>query len=163
MSDQSSSSVVCGACGATLRTGARFCTTCGAAADGAGASAHSRSVAGSSKGLWPILAAVAGLILLAAAAVSFLSKPETTTAPTNSVALPVITVAADAPYPQIIRVSAEQAHISMAEGQAVLIDVRDRRYFEAGHAAGALSIPESELPAQLGELPKDKTIITYCT
>jgi rhodanese-related sulfurtransferase len=45
---------------------------------------------------------------------------------------------------------------------AVLLDVRPKQEFEAGHLRAAVNIPIDELPLRLGELPRDRRIITYC-
>jgi rhodanese-related sulfurtransferase len=45
---------------------------------------------------------------------------------------------------------------------AVLLDVRPKQEFEAGHLRGAINIPIDELRDRLKELPKDGQIITYC-
>lgn len=42
------------------------------------------------------------------------------------------------------------------------LDVRPVDEFEAGHLPNAQSIPVDELPSRMHELPRDKTIITYC-
>jgi rhodanese-related sulfurtransferase/DNA-binding transcriptional ArsR family regulator len=47
-------------------------------------------------------------------------------------------------------------------GEIVLIDVRPLVEYQHGHLAGARSFPLEELPARLGELPRDKPIVTYC-
>jgi rhodanese-related sulfurtransferase/DNA-binding transcriptional ArsR family regulator len=47
-------------------------------------------------------------------------------------------------------------------GEVVLIDVRPPLEYGHGHLPGALSLPLDELPARLGELPRDKTIVAYC-
>ena len=47
-------------------------------------------------------------------------------------------------------------------GRLVILDVRSREGYAAGHLPGAVSIPFEELPARLRELPKQKDIITYC-
>lgn len=44
----------------------------------------------------------------------------------------------------------------------IVLDVRTRGGFRAGHIPGAINIPFEELPARLGELPKKKELITYC-
>ena len=49
----------------------------------------------------------------------------------------------------------------MSEG-AILLDVRSDEEFAEGHIEGAQHIPVSEVASRLGELPKDKKIITYC-
>lgn len=44
----------------------------------------------------------------------------------------------------------------------VVLDVRTREGYAAGHLPGAVHIPFEELPGRLQELPQDKEIITYC-
>lgn len=48
------------------------------------------------------------------------------------------------------------------EGKAILVDARFREEFEVWHMNFAKNIPLNELPKRLGELPKDKLIITAC-
>lgn len=64
---------------------------------------------------------------------------------------------------------AAQEAVSRAEllgrvrsGDAVVVDLRPADEFEAGHIAGALSIPLPELEARLAELPADVEIVAYC-
>ena len=45
---------------------------------------------------------------------------------------------------------------------ALLLDVRPRAEFEAGHLRGAVNIPIDELSARVDDLPRDRQIITYC-
>ncbi|MFN0106007.1 MAG: ArsR/SmtB family transcription factor [Bryobacteraceae bacterium] len=47
-------------------------------------------------------------------------------------------------------------------GKTLVLDVRPSAEYEAGHIAGARSIPVAELAARLRELPKSKTIVAYC-
>jgi rhodanese-related sulfurtransferase/predicted transcriptional regulator len=44
----------------------------------------------------------------------------------------------------------------------VVIDVRPREEYEAGHLPGARSVPIDELEARLGDLPPDTDIVAYC-
>jgi rhodanese-related sulfurtransferase/DNA-binding transcriptional ArsR family regulator len=44
----------------------------------------------------------------------------------------------------------------------VVLDVRPASEYQAGHIAGARSIPVSELSERLKELPKSKTVVAYC-
>jgi rhodanese-related sulfurtransferase/predicted transcriptional regulator len=46
--------------------------------------------------------------------------------------------------------------------EVVLVDVRPSEEFEAGHIAGARSIPIEELQDRLAELPADREIVAYC-
>jgi rhodanese-related sulfurtransferase/DNA-binding transcriptional ArsR family regulator len=64
---------------------------------------------------------------------------------------------------------ATQEAVSRAElvsrvraGEAVVVDLRPADEFEAGHIAGALSIPLPELEARLAELPEDVEVVAYC-
>ena len=65
------------------------------------------------------------------------------------------------PYPNIPRVSPAEAHGQQQAGTAVIIDVRGASFYQEGHAAGALSVPEDELLAHVDGLPTDKTLIFY--
>lgn len=94
-------------------------------------------------------AVIAGLLWIAAGAAAF-ALPQTTQNP------PADPSAAR-------RISGEEARQAVAKGEAVLVDVRAKEAYEAGHAKGAISLPLSDVPARAGELPKDKLIITYCT
>jgi len=47
-------------------------------------------------------------------------------------------------------------------GDVVVLDVRPRSEYEAGHIAGAISIPHDEVKRRLGELPRNKEIVAYC-
>ncbi|QIZ37455.1 metalloregulator ArsR/SmtB family transcription factor [Saccharopolyspora sp. ASAGF58] len=47
-------------------------------------------------------------------------------------------------------------------GDVVVLDVRPREEYEAGHIPGAVSIPVEELADKLGEIPADQEIVAYC-
>lgn len=47
-------------------------------------------------------------------------------------------------------------------GDAVVVDLRPDEEYEAGHIAGAISIPLAELEAHLAELPAGVEIVAYC-
>ncbi|GLZ32602.1 sulfurtransferase [Lentzea sp. NBRC 105346] len=44
----------------------------------------------------------------------------------------------------------------------VLLDVREKDEWEAGHAPGALHIPMSEIGARLDEVPNDVSLYVIC-
>jgi rhodanese-related sulfurtransferase len=50
----------------------------------------------------------------------------------------------------------------LARGDVVVVDVRPRVEFEAGHIDGARSIPLDELRERLAELPADHEVVAYC-
>lgn len=59
-------------------------------------------------------------------------------------------------------VSAAEAKALMKKGTAVIIDVRTPEEVEEYALDFTLKIPLDELPSSLGELPKDKAVITAC-
>ena len=61
------------------------------------------------------------------------------------------------------RIDVDRAFELYQQRQATFVDVRDRTDFEIGHIPGALSIPLAELGRRLDEVPRDRTVITYCT
>jgi rhodanese-related sulfurtransferase len=50
----------------------------------------------------------------------------------------------------------------LRRGEIVLVDVRPREEFEAGHIRGARSIPLDDLDDRLAELPADREVVAYC-
>jgi 3-mercaptopyruvate sulfurtransferase SseA len=67
------------------------------------------------------------------------------------------------PYPNVPRVSLEDTQDKLAQGQAILVDVRSKASYDKSHAEGAISVPEEEIEARKDELPRDKELILYCT
>jgi len=59
-------------------------------------------------------------------------------------------------------VDREQLRHRLRKKAVVLLDVRPRAEYEAGHIPGALSIPLDELPRRLRELPAGKEVVAYC-
>ena len=58
-------------------------------------------------------------------------------------------------------VSAPQA-AALADGGAVLLDVREPQEWQAGHAPRARHIPLGQIARRAGELPKGRTVVTVC-
>lgn len=50
----------------------------------------------------------------------------------------------------------------LSRGDVVLVDVRPREEFDAGHIEGAHSIPLAELERRLADLPPDREVVAYC-
>ena len=65
------------------------------------------------------------------------------------------------PYPDVPRISLQDTQDKLASGKAVLIDVRGKESYDRAHAAGALSIPETEMQARVEELPRDIDLVLY--
>lgn len=50
----------------------------------------------------------------------------------------------------------------LVENGAVMIDVREKREYDAGHVKNAINIPLSEFRKRMGEIPKDVPVYLYC-
>lgn len=67
----------------------------------------------------------------------------------------------------IRRIEPADARRLVEDGEAVLVDTRDRRFYGDTHAAGAISVPFSEIRrspdhSALRSVPEDTTIVLYC-
>jgi rhodanese-related sulfurtransferase len=63
--------------------------------------------------------------------------------------------------PEEKRVKTENIDSVMSLGDVLLLDVREPKEIdELGGYEGAINIPVTQLEKRLGELPKDKTILT---
>ncbi|HYK03668.1 MAG TPA: rhodanese-like domain-containing protein [Thermoanaerobaculia bacterium] len=60
------------------------------------------------------------------------------------------------------RISQADALKLYKEGKAVFIDVRSNQQFAMQHIKGAISIPGSQIVKRFSEVPRLKTVITYC-
>src|SRR5436305_3774303 len=60
---------------------------------------------------------------------------------------------------EVDTIGREELIARMRAGEVVLIDVRPREEFDAGHIDGARSIPLAELEQRLAELPADREIV----
>jgi rhodanese-related sulfurtransferase/predicted transcriptional regulator len=63
---------------------------------------------------------------------------------------------------EVEAIGRDELLVQLRRGDAVLIDVRPRNEYEAGHIEGARSIPVDELEDHLDELPDDREVIAYC-
>jgi 3-mercaptopyruvate sulfurtransferase SseA len=75
----------------------------------------------------------------------------------------------NAPAPQpppgdnVRRITPAELKTALANNGAVIIDVRGESAYKEGHIKGARQIPFAEILAHVDELPRDKTIATYCS
>ena len=61
------------------------------------------------------------------------------------------------------RMTVEELKTALASNNAVIIDVRGAAAYEQGHIKGSKMIPWNEITAHIDDLPRDKTIATYCS
>lgn len=64
--------------------------------------------------------------------------------------------------PDTDQVSRAELLRRVEHNEVVVLDVRPREEYEAGHIPGAVSIPLDELPARLDEISADQEIVAYC-
>ena len=101
------------------------------------------------------------LLFAAAAIAAPASLAAQSPAPAPSPAAPP--AAARPPLDESKRVKAADIDAMLAKGDVVVLDVReDAELVETGTVKGAIHIPLGQLEARLGELPKDKVILTAC-
>ena len=104
----------------------------------------------------PILILIGGGLLLIVAAF-MLANQNPPAAPTPEA------VIEESVYPEIQRVSIDEAKAALDSGSALIVDVRAADAYQDSHISGAINIPSEEIEARLGELDKAQWIITYCT
>ena len=75
---------------------------------------------------------------------------------------PAATVARSPHGDEARRITLTELRAALDKGEAIVVDVRDAAEYAAGHIKGSRSIPEAEIGARAGELPRDKMVVTYC-
>lgn len=63
----------------------------------------------------------------------------------------------------IRRVNVEELRKMVEAGTVAIYDTRSKAQFDQEHIKGARSLPQNEAEARAGELPRDKTLVFYCT
>lgn len=71
--------------------------------------------------------------------------------------------ARNTPPDNIRRVTITELKELLEQGKAVVVDVRGDEAFKLERIKGAVNIPENQITARAGELPKDKLIAFYCS
>jgi len=63
---------------------------------------------------------------------------------------------------QLGRITRDQLRKRLREGDVVVLDVRPKAEYHAGHIRGALSIPISDLRSRLKDIPDGADVVAYC-
>jgi 3-mercaptopyruvate sulfurtransferase SseA len=66
-------------------------------------------------------------------------------------------------FPEVVRISLDDAKKAYDQGSVVFIDVRSAQEYDQEHIPGAISIPLLDLESRIGELDPNTWYITYCT
>jgi rhodanese-related sulfurtransferase len=108
-----------------------------------------------------VVFAIAALAVVALLAFAVLrSSPQQATAASPSATAPATDSAPPAEVPFIEQAEAKQL---VDQNRATLLDIRDAESYVISHIPGALQIPLSRVQGEVPFLPKDKTIVAYCT
>ena len=70
---------------------------------------------------------------------------------------------ANTPPDNVRRVTVTELRDMLEQDKAVIVDVRGTQAYEQERIKGSIDIPEQQLTARAGELPKDKLIVFYCS
>ncbi len=106
-----------------------------------------------------IFCALAVLLGCNVAAVKNANTADQPTPPANQPPLAQSSPAGDG----VARMTVADLRAALDKGTAVVVDVRADDQYKAGHIKGAIHIPEANVVARANELPRDKTIVTYCS
>lgn len=61
------------------------------------------------------------------------------------------------------RITPAEVKAELARNNVLIVDVRAEAAYKVGHIKGAILIPSTEILSHINELPRDKTIATYCS
>ncbi|HEY66148.1 MAG TPA: zinc-ribbon domain-containing protein [Caldilineae bacterium] len=156
----------CTQCGAELKPGVRFCTTCGAKVkQGLSRSrskphGKSRRRATRRSPSFTYLALGVGVLVILIGVLIAINTSRSTPLASE---IPDIHDESGIPYPDVPRISVEEAKARYDAGTAIFVDVRSVGEYETAHIPNAVSLPLADLEARYQELPRDAEIITYCT
>jgi hypothetical protein len=147
-----------------LEPQAHFCRDCGMPVQNARAKKQPRRRSSRKTLPTPILLLAGGGLLLLVGALFSLSRWPAPAAdiPDTIASLPDNHDESGLPYPEVARISLEQAKANFEQGTAVIVDVRASDEYAEAHIPGAISIPLNELETRYGELSPGDEIITYC-
>lgn len=86
-----------------------------------------------------------------------------TTAPLTGTQTPPAQQSLERESNSVPRIAAEDLREQMNRGEVTVIDVRDAGSYASGHIPGSMHIAFANVEAAIGEIPRDKPIVTYCT
>jgi predicted sulfurtransferase len=67
------------------------------------------------------------------------------------------------PKDGVRRITVAELEALVGKGEVYIVDVRSDTQYKRGHIKGAHLIPTDQILQRADELPRDKTIVTYCS
>jgi 3-mercaptopyruvate sulfurtransferase SseA len=67
------------------------------------------------------------------------------------------------PNAGVTRIAVDELKKLVKAGTAVIVDVRSLEAYKVSHLPGSINIQVNEVPEKGKLLPKDKTLVTYCS
>ena len=61
------------------------------------------------------------------------------------------------------RITTAELETLLKNGKAFVVDVRNQESYDIAHIPGSRLIPAGEILNHVNSLPRDKTIVTYCS
>jgi 3-mercaptopyruvate sulfurtransferase SseA len=111
--------------------------------------------------LLTVAAFVSGIFVLAACNSRESANPQAAAGPTPSIK--VSTQEAPVPSDNARRINVTEMYDLWQKGKILVVDTRTDPAYKESHIKGAILIPAGDVASKIGELPKDKMIVTYCT
>ena len=71
-------------------------------------------------------------------------------------------MARQVPGEPYIRISSQEAHDLLQQGESIVVDVRNPDEWRAGHVEGAVWIPVDDVIPRFGELPAEGNLLFIC-
>jgi 3-mercaptopyruvate sulfurtransferase SseA len=108
------------------------------------------------------LASLAAFALIACNSADAPNRVASTSTPATP-AQPKVAPTAGVPADGVRRITTAELQDLINKGQAYVVDVRNEAAYNLGHVRGAKLIPNTQIAERAKELPRDKTIVTYCS
>jgi 3-mercaptopyruvate sulfurtransferase SseA len=108
------------------------------------------------------LASLAAFALVACNSADSPNSVASSATPATS-AMPKAAPTAGVPADGVRRITTVELQDLINKGQAYVVDVRNEASYNLGHVRGAKLIPNTQIAQRSNELPRDKTIVTYCS
>lgn len=67
------------------------------------------------------------------------------------------------PSDGVPRITVAELKDAVDKGTVVIVDTRGPAEYAAEHIKGSINIPEADISARAGELPRNKMIVAYCS